>query len=88
MLKHHPNLEFLCPMVPINMFLKEEEVVEYPYDGDKEKYFKKKSAKDIKRKKINNKEIINSIQGGITNADSINSNYWLVRSNRWYISYI
>ena len=72
-----------------HVFEREEEVVEYPYDGGKEKYLKKKkSAKDIKKEKINNKEIINSIQGGITNSDSINSNYWLreeVLSGIYYI---
>ena len=50
MLKHQLNLEYQYPMVPRNMFLKEKEVVEYPYDGDKEKYLKK-GLKDIKEKK-------------------------------------
>ena len=34
-----------------HVFEREEEVVEYPYDGDKEKYLKKEISKRYKKEK-------------------------------------
>jgi hypothetical protein len=77
--KAHPKLRVPMPDGTLkHVFEREDEVVEYPYDGGKGKYLKKKkSAKDVKKEKINNKEIINRIQGGIKDSGIITSNYWL-----------
>jgi hypothetical protein len=61
-----------------HIFERENEVAEYPYDGDKKMYLKtKKDVKIIKDEKENNKKIIDSIKGGIKLSGSINSQYWL-----------
>ena len=71
-------IKFMPDGTNIHIIEREDEVPMYMWDQKNEKYTKKEMKKEfIKENQRKNKQIVNSIKGGIKNTGGITSNYWL-----------